>query len=142
MRWEGYWAIITEISRTMVQRRTAWAKPATSKPPSSLRKATRFKDARLHAVSSRNMYSEHGLDALIRPEAGQVCHSLMVVSYCTPGSAEAQAARAIWSHKARAGRAFATLPSVRRVSCHSRSSPTRSRKSLVTRTELLEFWPA
>jgi hypothetical protein len=38
------------------------------------------------------MYSEHGLDALIRPEPGQVCHSLIVVSYCTPGSALAQAA--------------------------------------------------
>jgi hypothetical protein len=33
-----------------------------------------------------------GLLALMRPSSGQVCHSLMVVSYCTPGSAQAQAA--------------------------------------------------
>ena len=38
------------------------------------------------------MYSEHGLDARIGPEAGQVCQSLTVVWYCRPGSAEAQAA--------------------------------------------------
>jgi hypothetical protein len=27
------------------------------------------------------MYSEHGLDALMRPEFGHVCHWLIVVSY-------------------------------------------------------------
>ena len=45
----------------------------------------RFSDARLHAELSRCMYSEHGLDALMRPDAGHVCHSLIVVSYCMPG---------------------------------------------------------
>ena len=30
----------------------------------------RFSDARLHAELSRCMYSEHGLDALMRPVAG------------------------------------------------------------------------
>ena len=30
----------------------------------------------------------------MRPELGQVCQSLMVLSYCTPGSAQAQAALA------------------------------------------------
>ena len=40
---------------------------------------SRFSDARLQAVSSRNMYSEHGLEALIGPAAGQVCQSLIVV---------------------------------------------------------------
>ena len=38
------------------------------------------------------MYSEHGLEARIAPEAGQVCQSLTVVWYCRPGSAQAQAA--------------------------------------------------
>ena len=52
----------------------------------------RFIDARLHAVSSRNMYSEHGLEALIGPDCGQVCQSLIVVWNWMPGSAEAQAA--------------------------------------------------
>src|ERR671911_2801434 len=141
MRADGYWAIMTEISSTTVHRRTAWAKPATSKLPSWRRNAIRLSEARLHAVSSRNMYSEHGLDALIRPEFGQVCHSLMVVSYCTPGSALAHAALVILLHSARAGTVFATAPSVRRLSVHSRSSTTCSRNSLVTRTELLEFCP-
>ena len=57
-----------------------------------LRNVSKFIDARLQAVSSRNMYSEHGFDALISPEAGQVCQSFTVVWYCRPGSAEAQAA--------------------------------------------------
>jgi len=92
MRRLGNCAIKTEISRQTVQRRTACSKAGAAKLPSSRRKAMRLREARLHAVSSRNMYSEHGLEALMRPLAGQVCHSLMVVSYCTPGSAEAQAA--------------------------------------------------
>ena len=41
------------------------------------------------------MYSEHGFDALMRPDAGHVCHSLIVVSYCMPGSAHSHAACAI-----------------------------------------------
>ncbi len=55
----------------------------------------RFSDARLQAESSTCMYSLHGLDALMRPDTGQVCHWLIVVSYCTPGSAQRQAASAI-----------------------------------------------
>jgi hypothetical protein len=42
-------------------------------------KVIRFKEARLQAVLSRNMYSEHGFDALISPLAGQVCQSFTVV---------------------------------------------------------------
>ncbi|MNL75409.1 hypothetical protein D3C87_2012100 [compost metagenome] len=53
---------------------------------------SRFNEARLQAVSSRNMYSEHGLDARIGPAAGQVCQSFIVVLKCRPGSADAQAA--------------------------------------------------
>src|SRR5687768_6726709 len=102
---------MTEISSTTVHSRTAWAKPATSKPPSSRKNAIRLSEARLHAVSSRNMYSEHGLDALIRPELGQVCHSLIVVSYWIPGSALAQAAWVILLQSARAGTLLATSPS-------------------------------
>ena len=37
----------------------------------------------------------------MRPSSGQVCHSLMVVSYCVPGSAQIQAAHAIRSHSSR-----------------------------------------
>ena len=59
--------------------------------------------ARLQAVSSRNMYSEHGFEALIRPEFGQVCQRLIVVSYCTPGSPQPQAPSAILASTSRAG---------------------------------------
>ena len=59
---------------------------------SSSKNLLRLTEARLHAVLSRNIYSEHGLDALMRPPFGQVCHSLMVVSYCVPGSAQRHAA--------------------------------------------------
>src|SRR5262249_53723805 len=110
--------------------------------PSSRRKASRFNDARLHAVSSRNMYSEHGFDALIRPLSGQVCQSLIVVSNWIPGSAEAHAAEAILSHNSAAGIVLATLPSVRRTNRQSPPDRTRSRKSLATRTVLFEFCPA
>src|SRR6476469_9922827 len=59
--------------------------------------------ARLHAVLSRNMYSLHGLLALMRPLLGQVCHLLMVVSYCTPGSPQCQAQSAMRLSSSRAG---------------------------------------
>ena len=41
------------------------------------------------------MYSEHGLDAVIRPVSGLVCQSLIVSSYWMPGSAHSHAASAI-----------------------------------------------
>src|SRR5271163_3395808 len=107
--------------------------------------------ARLHAVSSRNMYSEQGLLALMRPSAGQVCHSLMVVSYCTPGSAHDQAANVIWSQRSRACMDFqgrgarpsclAFSFSVRRYRCQGASLTTASMKLFSMRTELLLFWP-
>ncbi len=78
----------------------------------------------------------------MRPDCGQVCHSLMVVSNCTPGSAQAQAASEICSHKSRALIFLATVPLTRLISSHSPPSSTRLMKSLVRRTELFEFWPA
>src|SRR5437868_3313166 len=111
----------------------------------------RFREARLQAVSSRNMYSEHGLLALIRPSLGHVCHSLTVVSNCTPGSAQLQAANAISSHSSRAFSVrlgFGSRPalcafafSVRQYSGQSPSSWTACMKALVIRTELFEFCP-
>src|SRR5438034_11595820 len=59
--------------------------------PAARRNFIRLMLARLQAVLSRNMYSLHGLLALMRPLLGQVCHLLMVVSYCTPGSPQCQA---------------------------------------------------
>ena len=66
--------------------RTAALNACTSNSPLSATNRIRLIDARLHAESSRNMYSEHGLLALMRSVFGQVCHSLTVVSNCMPGS--------------------------------------------------------
>src|SRR5262245_49545617 len=98
-------------------------------------------DARLHAVSSRNMYSEQGFEALIRPLFGQVCHSLMVVSSWTPGSAHRQDALQIWDHRSRAFKVLVIRPSVRQRSFQSPSSTTACMNSFDARTELFEFCP-
>jgi hypothetical protein len=45
------------------------------------------------------------------------------------------------SHSAAAFTVRSGWPVVRAVSAHSRSSATAFRKSSVTRTELLAFWP-
>src|ERR1700730_9032133 len=101
----------------------------------------RLSEARLHAVSSRNIYSEQGFEARIGPAAGQVCQSLIVVWYCRPGSAEAQAARPILSQRSRAFITLCALPSSRRVKVQSRPSSAARRNVSLTRTELFEFWP-
>jgi hypothetical protein len=77
-------------------------------------------------VSSRNMYSEHGFDARIAPEAAQVCQSLTVVWNCKPGSADAQAASPIFSHSSRAFSVLVGLPSCGpSASSRRRSRPRR-----------------
>src|SRR3989344_9427365 len=76
---------------------TAFRNKSTSNFPPIFKNLTKFKEAKLQALLSRDIYSEQGLEALILPVLGQVCHSLMVVSYCIPGSALCQAASAIQS---------------------------------------------
>src|SRR3954471_2666027 len=105
------------------------------------RNVSRLMDARLHAVSSRNMYSEHGLLARMGPEAGHVCQSFTVVWNCRPGSAQAQAAYPIFSHRSRALVVLATPFLLRQVRSQSPSASTALRNSSVTRTELFEFCP-
>jgi len=83
--------------------RAAALNRSTSNVPSALRNFIRLMLARLQAVSSRNMYSLHGLEALIRPLLGQVFQRLMVVSYCTPGSPQCHAHSAMRSRISRAG---------------------------------------
>src|SRR5271157_3072705 len=107
-----------------------------SNEPSSCWNLVRFTLARLHAVSSRNMYSEHGLDALMRPEFGHVCHLLIVVSYCTPGSAQPQAASPTWRHRSFASSVSQISPVVRKRVCHLPPASTAFMKSSVTRTLL------
>ena len=101
---------------------TACLNAAMSNVPSPSMNFRRFSDARLHAELSRCMYSEHGFDALIRPVAGQVCHSLMVVSYCMPGSAHSQAASAMSFISSRARTVSVASPLSTAFSFQSRSA--------------------
>src|SRR3954454_12557455 len=119
---------------------TTCSKRATSNVPSGRRNFMRLIDARLQAESSTCMYSEHGFDALMRPEFGDVCHWLIVVSYWTPGSAQRHAASAMSRMSSRASTVSITAPSERAVSCHSAPCSTARMNSSVTRTELLAFW--
>src|SRR3954463_15998014 len=90
-----------------------------SNDPSARRNLVRFRLDRLPAESSRNMYSEHGFDALIGPVFGHVCQRLMVVSYCTPGSAQPHAASAICFQRSRALSVSTTSPVVRARVSHA-----------------------
>ncbi len=119
---------------------TAWVKSSTLKLPSSFRNFIRLSEARLQAESSTCMYSEHGFEALMRPDSGQVCQRLMIESYWTPGSAHCQAASAIWFISSRAFTVLIGLPSTRPTRSQSASSATACMNSSLTRTELLAFW--
>ncbi len=76
----------TIISMAVIITETACLNDSTSNLPSGVLNFMRFMLARLQALSSRCIYSEHGLLALILPEFGHVCQLLMVVSNCRPGS--------------------------------------------------------
>src|SRR5215218_9919632 len=119
---------------------TAWVKSSILKLPSSPRNFIRLSEARLQAESSTCMYSLQGLDALIRPDSGQVCQRLIVVSYWTPGSAHRHAASEIWSISLRAGRFLSDSPLVRAIRSQSSPASTACMNSSVTRTELFAFW--
>ena len=86
------------------------------------------------------MYSEHGFEPLIRPEAGHVCHSLIVVSYCMPGSAHSQAACAISRISSRARTVSIVSSVLTALSRQSASCSKACMNSSVTRTELFAFW--
>src|SRR5580700_831020 len=121
-------------------RQAAW-KRATSNVPSGSRNFIRLMLARLQAVSSRNMYSEHGFEALIRPEFGQVCQRLIVVSYCTPGSPQPQAHSAILVNTSRAGQLGpAFFGSVTQWVVHVSLASTARMNSSLRRTDRLAFW--
>ena len=100
----------------------------------------RLIDARLQAELSTCMYSEHGFDALMRPVFGHVCQSLMIVSNCTPGSAQRHAASAIWCMRSRARTVLTTSPVVRERQVPVGVVSTARMNSSVRRTELLAFW--
>src|SRR5947209_832752 len=113
---------------------------STSNVPSGARNFIRLMLARLRAVLSRNMYSLHGLLALIRPLLGQVCHLLIVVSYCTPGSPQCQAHSAMRLSSSRAGQdGPSRLGSVTQCVVHFWFFSTACMNSSVTRTERFAF---
>src|ERR1700722_11446726 len=112
-----------------------------SNDPSSRRNLVRLTLDRLQAVSSRNMYSEHGFDALMRPVFGQVCHRLMVESYCTPGAAQAHTASASWRQSSLALSVSTTAPVVRAWVSHAAPLAWARMNASFTRIELFEFCP-
>ena len=99
----------------------------------------RFRLARLQAESSRNMYSLHGFDALMRAVFFEVCQRLTVVSYCMPGSPQCQVASEILRSISRALKVCTGWPSFTERVLKSPSRSTAYMKSSVTRTELLAF---
>src|SRR4029450_8321996 len=119
---------------------TACLNAATSNLPSLPRNFSKFRLAKLQAELSRCMYSLQGLDALIRPDSGVVCQSLIVVSYCMPGSAHSQAAWAISRIRSRARTVSMVEPSSTALRSKLPSVSKARMKSSVTRTELLAFW--
>src|SRR5215469_16790396 len=114
---------------------TARRNASTSKEPFAVRYFIRFSEARLHAVSSRNMYSEQGFEALMRAVVLQVCQRFTVVSYCMPGSPQAQADSDMRCSRSRALYFSNGFPSLTLRVHQSRSSSTACMYSSVTRTE-------
>src|SRR5271166_1316568 len=100
----------------------------------------RFSDERLQAESSRNMYSEQGLEALMRAVVLQGCQRLMVVSNCMPGSPHWWVASAMARRISRALKRLTGWPVATPLVHQSASRPAASMKSSVARTELLAFW--
>src|SRR5215203_6163464 len=129
-----------EMSIAVMTSSTTLANVLASKVSSSRRNLSRLSDARLQEELSSDMYSEHGLDAVIRPVSGLVCQSLMVSSYWMPGSAHSHAATAIFFHSVRASTVSITSPVARARRPNSEPSSTARMNSSVTRTELLAFW--
>src|ERR1700719_3105058 len=117
---------------------TAWRYASTSKVPLGAN-FRRFRLARLQAESSRNMYSLHGLLALILAVFLLVCQRLTVVSYCMPGSPQCQVASEILRRSSFALKVLTTEPSVTVLVEKSVSRTTAYMKSSVTRTELFAF---
>ena len=70
---------MTEISNINVHILTACLNKSVFKHLFSSINVIRFRDAKLQAVLSKNIYSEQGFEALISPLSGHVCQSLIVV---------------------------------------------------------------
>src|ERR1051325_3211900 len=111
-----------------------------SNSPSSDLNFIKFREARLQAVSSRNIYSLHGLEALMGALLGQGCQLLISVWTVTPGPPKIQAASDISFN-----RSFARYVSIvsrwsTDLVVHALSSSVACMKSSVTRMEGFAFW--
>ena len=135
----GKSAKVIEMSIAVMISSDALMNFSTSNVSSSLRNLSRFRLARLQELLSRLMYSEHGLDAVMRPVSGLVCHALIMSSYWMPGSAHSHAALAILLNRSRASTFSITSPLMRARSPKSVPSSTAFMNSSLTRTELLAF---
>src|SRR5580692_6982270 len=111
-----------------------------SNVPAGVTNFSRLKLARLQAELSRNMYSLHGLDALMRAVFLLVCQRLMVVSNCMPGSPHSQVDSAILCMMSRALCFFTGWWSFTVCVQNSPSFSYARMNSSLTRTELLAFW--
>src|SRR5919107_3997453 len=129
-----------EMSIAVMITSTAFANFLASNVPSSRRNFMRFREARLQEELSSDMYSLHGLEAVMRPDSGVVCQSLMVSSYWMPGSAHSHAAVASFFHRSRASTVSMTWPSRRPRRPNSLPSSTARMYSSLTRTGLFAFW--
>src|SRR5688572_22335290 len=142
--WVGKSAKQMEMSIAVMTSSTVLTKASTSKDwlpsSSSRRNFIRFSEARLHEELSRCMYSLQGLEAVIRPDSGQVCQWLMVSSYWMPGSAQAHAASASLRKSALASTSSMTSPVIRARRPNLPPCSTACMNSSLTRTELLAFW--
>src|SRR5215470_13394673 len=128
------------MSIAVITSSTTLANFSASKLPSSARNFSRLSEARLQLEFSRCMYSLHGLDAVIRPDSGVVCQSLMVSSYWMPGSAHSHAACAIRSNSPLASTVSISSPVLRARSPNRSPCSTARMKVSDTRTELFAFW--
>src|ERR1700723_445485 len=128
------------ISMAVVTMPMAGRKGMGSNWPPGVGNFRRFDEPRLQAESSRNMYSEQGLEALMRAVFLEVCQRLMVVSYCMPGSPQSQVFSAILRMMSRAGPVWTGVRSLTVRVEKSASRSTADMNSSLTRTELLAFW--
>src|SRR5436190_9832397 len=129
-----------EMSIAVMMNSTALPNFSESNVSSSRMNFIKLSDARLHDELSRCMYSEHGLDAVMRPDSGQVCQSLIVPSYWMPGSAHSHAACAILRNSDLASTVSSASLVFGARRANSLPSSTARMNSSVTRTKLLAFW--
>src|SRR5580693_6508393 len=136
----GKSAKVIEMSIAVMINSLTCANRSTSKVSSAERNLSRLMLARLQEELSRLRYSEQGLLAVMRPDSGFVCQSLIVSSYCSPGSAHSHAACAILRNRFFASTVSMTSPVRRASKSKGLPSSTARMNSSLTRTELLAFW--